>query len=161
MKTIDIIKNLCQQQGISIKTLEQNLGFSNGSLAKNNCLRSDRLLAVAQYFNVSMEYLMGVVDENDNILRPITLSEFENLQKAAGRFDYNSIIQCMGFKIDYKGGKYYILSNQDEYGDYHRRVSVSESEIDSLNHEIDEFISFKVNQLYNQKRDSEEKGLAS
>ena len=161
MKTIDIIKDLCKQQGISIKTLEQNLGFSNGSLAKNNCLRSDRLLAVAQYFNVKMEYLMGVVDEVDNIIRPITTTEIEDMQKSAGRFEYNSIIQNMGFKIDYQGGKYYILTNEDEYGDYHRRISVSETDIDNLNHEIDEFISFKVSQLYNQKRETEEKVLVS
>ena len=59
METKDIIKDLCGKNGISVTALEASLGFSNGSLQKSGFLRSDRLLAVAKYFKVSMEYLMG------------------------------------------------------------------------------------------------------
>lgn len=59
MKTSDIIRQLCRTNNVSVTDLEIELGFSNGSLTKSNYIRSDRLLAVAKRFNVSMEYLMG------------------------------------------------------------------------------------------------------
>ncbi len=66
MNTIDIIKNLCKKRGTSLKTLEKELGYSNGSLAKAKVIPSDRILELAKYFNVSMEYLMtGTENKND------------------------------------------------------------------------------------------------
>ena len=58
MNTIDIIKNLCKSKGTSLKALEQELGYSNGSLAKAKVIPSDRILELSRYFDVSMEYLM-------------------------------------------------------------------------------------------------------
>lgn len=58
MNTSDIIRDLCSKKGISVTELEKELGFSNGSLTKNNYIRSDRLQILSNYFNVSMEYLM-------------------------------------------------------------------------------------------------------
>lgn len=60
MDTFEIIQSLCKERGITVNYLENLLGFGNSSLRKKgaNYLRSDRLLAVAQYFNVPMEYLM-------------------------------------------------------------------------------------------------------
>ena len=57
MNTSDVIRQLCRDNNISVTELEQELGFSNGSLLKNNSIRSDRLYKVAKKFNVSMEYL--------------------------------------------------------------------------------------------------------
>lgn len=64
MTTIEIIRELCKQNGISITVLEQKLGYSNGSISKSSTqyMRSDRLKAIADYFHVSMEYLMGSED---------------------------------------------------------------------------------------------------
>lgn len=59
MSTLEIIKMLCEKKGISIQRLEKELGFSNGSIAKNESMKANRLLEIAKYFNVSMEYLMG------------------------------------------------------------------------------------------------------
>lgn len=58
MNTIDIIKKLCKNKGISLKALEKELGYSNGSLAKAKVIPSDRILELSNFFNVSMEYLM-------------------------------------------------------------------------------------------------------
>lgn len=58
MNTIDIIKNLCKNKGISLKSLEQELGYGNGSLAKAKVIPSDRIFDLSKYFDVSMEYLM-------------------------------------------------------------------------------------------------------
>ena len=59
MNTLDIIRNLSKDKGISIKTLEKELGYGNGSLAKANVIPSDRILQLSKFFGVSMEYLMG------------------------------------------------------------------------------------------------------
>lgn len=61
MITQDIIRKLCKEKGISVTDLEKSLGFGNGSLTKSssNAIRSDRLLLISKYFNVSMEYLLG------------------------------------------------------------------------------------------------------
>ena len=60
MNNVDIIKDLCKKRGISVSKLEKDLGIGNGAITKSssNYMRSDRLKAIADYFNVPMEYLM-------------------------------------------------------------------------------------------------------
>lgn len=53
---------LCRINNITIAELEKKLGMSNGSLRKEGDIKSQRLKAVADFFNVSMEYLMGYED---------------------------------------------------------------------------------------------------
>lgn len=65
MNTFDVIKTLCKSQGISISSLEKDLGYGNGSLAKAKVIPSDRIYEIAKYFNVSMEYLMGEELDSD------------------------------------------------------------------------------------------------
>lgn len=54
---LDIIKDLCKSRGISINRLEQELGFSQGSIGKmgDSVPKADRLYKIAQYFNMSMD----------------------------------------------------------------------------------------------------------
>ena len=60
MDIVDRIRALCQKNGMSITKLEAALGYGNGSISKasTNAMRSDRLKAIADYFDVSMEYLL-------------------------------------------------------------------------------------------------------
>ena len=55
---IDRIRALCAKNHTSIKALEKNLGFSNSSLAKAATIKDDRLQRIAEYFNVSVGYLI-------------------------------------------------------------------------------------------------------
>lgn len=64
MTTLDIIKMLCTEKGISIKSLEKELGFSNGSLAKSATIKSERLQKIAEYFGVSVDYLVTGEDKS-------------------------------------------------------------------------------------------------
>lgn len=58
MSTLNIIRDLCEANSTSIKALEKELGYSNGSLAKAKVIPSDRILDISKKFGVSMEYLM-------------------------------------------------------------------------------------------------------
>lgn len=56
---VDRIRGLCERKGTNLAALEKTLGFANGSLAKSDCkIQSIRLKSIANYFGVSMEYLL-------------------------------------------------------------------------------------------------------
>ena len=60
MSTYDVIKNLCDQQKIAVTALEKELGFGRGSIGKlrTGSTSAERLQKIADYFGVSVEYLM-------------------------------------------------------------------------------------------------------
>lgn len=57
----DVIKDLTVQKKISVAELERTLGFGNGSISKWNRQSPsvDKLNKVADYFDVSVDYLLG------------------------------------------------------------------------------------------------------
>jgi len=56
---VDRIRMLCKKHGMSLASLEKELGFANGSLAKSDeKIQSVRIKAIADYFGVSIEYLL-------------------------------------------------------------------------------------------------------
>ena len=59
MTTFERIEKLRKEAGLSQGKLEKELGFSNGSISKwkNSTPTYERLQKVANYFNVSVEYL--------------------------------------------------------------------------------------------------------
>lgn len=58
MTVLERIKTLCKEKGISITTLEQILEYSNGSLSKAKDIPSSRIRNIAEFFNVSTDYLL-------------------------------------------------------------------------------------------------------
>lgn len=58
------IKQLCEKNNISVYRLEKLLGLSTGSVSKweNSVPRGDTLLKVANYFEVSVDYLLEKID---------------------------------------------------------------------------------------------------
>lgn len=82
--TFERIKDLASKQGLSLNQLENRLGISTNSLygIKKANPKSDRLQEIANYFNVSTDYLLGRTD-NPNIADDSTTGssniEVENL----------------------------------------------------------------------------------
>ncbi len=84
------IKNLCEEKDVSIARLEQETGLANGSIRKwsNTVPSGDRLAKVADYFNVTTDYLLGRdtpatvaahrTDGYDNDLPPEAQEELKN-----------------------------------------------------------------------------------
>ncbi|MHC5226925.1 helix-turn-helix domain-containing protein [Enterococcus sp. LJL99] len=64
MSTFEIVKKLADAQKISIVELEEKLDFSKNSLYswKKNKPSAEKLEKVADYFNVSTDYLLGRTD---------------------------------------------------------------------------------------------------
>ena len=54
------IQALCKNNGISMNQLEQNLGFGKGYISKlgKSTPNANKLQKIAQYFHVSVDYLM-------------------------------------------------------------------------------------------------------
>ena len=71
--TYEIIKELCRKSGTTITALEKDLGFGRGSLSKlknGGQASGDRLKKVADYFGVSVAYLMDEQTEEDYYIDP-------------------------------------------------------------------------------------------
>lgn len=62
------IKSLCKNRGISMNKLEEELGFAKGYVSKldKSNPNSSKLQKIADYFNVSLDYLIsGEEKENE------------------------------------------------------------------------------------------------
>lgn len=66
--TLEKIKELAKSRGISLAKLEESLGYSTNYFytLKTKTPNSDRLQEIADYFNVSTDYLLGRTD-NPNV----------------------------------------------------------------------------------------------
>lgn len=62
--TFERIKELCKKRGISLNTLEENLGYSRNTIysLKKQKPNAERIAEIADYFQVSTDYLLGRTD---------------------------------------------------------------------------------------------------
>ena len=74
MGIVDRIKELSAAKNMTIAELERKFDFANSSIRKwdNQSPSSIRLQKVAEYFNVSVDYLLGLTDNPSRISQPTT-----------------------------------------------------------------------------------------
>lgn len=63
MSVYDKIKDLCDSHNLAVTALEKELGWGRGSIGKlknGGDIASSRLQAIAEYFGVSTDFLLGV-----------------------------------------------------------------------------------------------------
>lgn len=67
MTTFDRVRNLCEQRKMSINDLEKALGYSRNTLyrLKTQNPGADKLEQIADYFNVSTDYVLGRTDDTE------------------------------------------------------------------------------------------------
>lgn len=75
MTTYEIIKSLCHDKGIAVTALEKEIGFGRGSIGKlrNGSTSGERLQKIADYFGVTVDYLMTGKEEpakKESVLTP-------------------------------------------------------------------------------------------
>ena len=92
--TFEIVKDLCERQGISLNTLEDKLKLGKNSLygLKRNQPSAERLQQIADYFNVSTDYLLGRTDNpsiaKDTVTTPDgRVVDLSNLRERVDLFD--------------------------------------------------------------------------
>lgn len=61
MTLVDRIRSLANQRDMSLPQLEVELGLGNGTISRwrSSSPNTDKLQKIADYFNVSMDYLLG------------------------------------------------------------------------------------------------------
>lgn len=89
--TFEIVKDLCEKQGISLNTLEEKLELGKNSLygLKRNQPSAERLQQIADYFNVSTDYLLGRTDNPAIAGVKTTKTEIDLKKDAAESFFYD------------------------------------------------------------------------
>lgn len=90
MSLLDRIKLLASTHQLSLAELERKLDFSNGSLRKwaSSTPSGDKIEKVADYFNVSTDYILGRTD-NPRIASDNDMSEIDLKKDAAESFFYD------------------------------------------------------------------------
>ena len=96
MSMYDKIVSLAKRKGISIAQVERDLGFSPASLRKMNTNKpsSEKVVALAKYFEVSTDYLYG----NTPIEKPadqLLDMDFISLQRARQNMSSDEWKQAM------------------------------------------------------------------
>lgn len=67
MNSVERVLELCKERKVSVAKLERELGFGNGYIRglKKGVIQLDRLSKIADYFNVSVNYLSGIDEMPD------------------------------------------------------------------------------------------------
>jgi len=80
MSIVENIRKLCARDGITINKLERELGLGRGNIARwnTNAPAYDKLMKVAEYFNVTMEEL---------VCSPLTLAMNRAMRSIPGYVD--------------------------------------------------------------------------
>lgn len=90
--TFELVKELAKKQGLSLNDLEDKVGFSRNSLYswKKSEPKPSKLDVVADYFNVSTDYLLGRTDNPhiaSNNLDGYSTADLRKMAENAKTFD--------------------------------------------------------------------------
>jgi phage transcriptional regulator, cro/CI family len=90
-QTFDRIKELAKKQGLSINSLEEKLGYSRNTIynLKNSKPSTERISEIADYFNVSTDYLLGRTDNPVIAGDSVTKTEIDLKKDATESFFYD------------------------------------------------------------------------
>lgn len=105
------IKELCEKKGIPVSKLELDLNFSNGSVKKwdRACSPSaDKVLKIANYFGVSVDYLLGatnIISPASEIIGDEDIISFQRAREKMTTKDRERMMQMLrlGFEYAFQG----------------------------------------------------------
>lgn len=101
------IKKLCDDRGITITRLENECGFSNATIKKWKTVSTpgvDKVIAVARYFGVSTDFLLGRTDIPTPLEEVINDSDIISVQRARTKMsaaDRERMMQMLKIGFDY------------------------------------------------------------
>lgn len=92
--TFEKVRELAKKQGLSLNQVEEKLGYSKNTLysLKRQKVSSERLQEIADYFNVSTDYLLGRTDNPSIAKDTVTTADgrivdLSNLRERVVLFD--------------------------------------------------------------------------
>lgn len=93
------IKELCENRGISMTKLSEDLGIAASLIRKWKTTTSpsvDKVKMIAEYFGVSADYLIGLSDIQDSAEKLVGDEDFVSLQRAKSRMSPQDKERMMG-----------------------------------------------------------------
>lgn len=103
MNSVERVKSLCKDRKIPISKLEKDLGYSNGYVGqlRKGIFPADRLASIANYLNVSTEYLLNGTEAEEPALSKKNERDIEKaLQETIGQLDSNDGLMFDGEILD-------------------------------------------------------------
>lgn len=90
-ETFEKIKELAKKRGKSLGQVEEDLGYGRNTLykIKNSTPNAERIAEIANYFNVSTDYLLGRTDNPVIAGDTVTKIEIDLKKDAAESFFYD------------------------------------------------------------------------
>ena len=91
--TFEKVRELAKKQGLSLNQVEEKLGYSKNTLysLKRQKVSSERLQEIADYFNVSTDYLLGRTDNpaiaSNDTIAGYTSDDLRKMSENAKTFD--------------------------------------------------------------------------
>lgn len=86
MGTLEIIRDLCNKNGMTLSGLEKKLGYGNTSLIKSKNISSNRIIEIANFFHVSVDYLLGLTPDPDFRPNRITIDTSRTADKITQKY---------------------------------------------------------------------------
>lgn len=104
------IKRLCDERQITIASLERELSFGGGTIARWKVASPtvDKLVDVARYFGVTVDYLCGLSDTRQSAEHVLSDEDIVTFQRAASKMtnrDREKAMQILrlGFEYAFRG----------------------------------------------------------
>lgn len=107
--TFEKVRTLCKNRGISLNTLEEHLGLGKNSLysLKIKVPSADRLALIADYFGVSVDYLLGrddktPIEDLGKIFWRVDMSQFTEDEREEAEQELEDFYSFLRHKIQEK-----------------------------------------------------------
>lgn len=102
MTSVERVKAICKERRIAISRLEKDLGFSNGYIGqlRKGVLPDDRLMMIADYLNVTTQFLM-TGENNLDVASNLTSRDERDIEKILAN-TRNQLLNQEGLMFDGK-----------------------------------------------------------
>lgn len=109
-----LIQTLCKEKNVSIGKMCNELGISRGNLTelkmeRIRTLKSDNLTKISNYFNVTVDYLLGnekkPVPQGDELVKDEFVAFYGDTKKDLSQADIEDIKTLMRIRAELNRGK--------------------------------------------------------
>ena len=98
---VEKIKELCKENKVSVLKLETSLGFGNGTIGKwkKHTPSHDKLKKVADFFGVSVDYILGNTDtkEKDPVISDEVSEQRKRLMEQLSSLSPDQLDQALSY----------------------------------------------------------------